>query len=69
MADRQYGTLLEKQHIKLNDISIKYQILSKAQKFYRRYSFNPKLKLLCCDFKMLEQRALEFNLSKDKKRL
>ena len=68
LADRQYGTLLEKQHIKLNDVSIKYQILSKAQKFYRSYSFNPKLKLLCCDFKMLEQKALEFSLSKDKKR-
>ena len=68
LADRQYGTLLEKQHIKLNDVSIKYQILSKAQKFYRSYNFNPKLKLLCCDFKLLEQKALEFSLSKDKKK-
>ena len=68
LADRQYGTLLEKQYIKLNDVSIKYQILSKAQKFYRSYSFNPKLKMLCCDFQLLEQKALKFSLSKDKKK-
>ena len=68
LADRKYGALVEKQYIKLNDVSIKYQILSKAQKFYRSYSFNPKLKLICCDFKMLEEKALEFRLSKDKKK-
>lgn len=66
LADRQYGTLLEKQHIKLNDVSIKFEILSKAQKFYRSYRFNHKLKMLCCNFKLLEQKALEFSLSKDK---
>lgn len=66
LADRQYGTLLEKQYIKLNDVSIKFEILSKTQKFYRSYHFNPKLKMLCCDFQLLEQKALEFSLSKDK---
>ena len=68
LADRQYGTLLEKQYIKLNDVSIKFEILSKSQKFYRSYRFNPKLKMLCCDFKLLEEKALEFSLSKDKKK-
>lgn len=61
-AERKYGALIERQYIKLNDVSIKFQILSKAQKFYRSYNLNPKLKMLCCDFKLLEQKALEFSL-------
>ena len=67
-SERKYGALIERQYIKLNDISIKFEILLKAQKFYRSYRFNPKLKMLCCDFKLLEQKALKFSLSQDKKK-
>ena len=64
----QYGNLLKNQRVAINTEEKKQEILDKATSFYKTYKFNPKLQQLCCDFQLLEQKALEFNLSKDKKK-
>lgn len=67
-ANVKYGNLLKVQREEINSETKKKEILDKATYFYKTYKFNPKLQQLCCDFKLLEQKALEFSLSKDKKK-
>ena len=64
----QYGNLLKNQRVAINTEEKKQEILDKATSFYKTYKFNPRLQQLCCDFQLLEQKALEFSLSKDKKK-
>ena len=67
-ANVKYGNLLKVQREKINSETKKKEILDKATSFYKTYKFNPRLQHLCCDFQLLEHKALEFCLSKDKKK-
>lgn len=67
-ANVKYGNLLKVQREEINSETKKKEILDKATSFYKTYKFNPRLQQLCCDFQLLEQKALEFSLSKDKKK-
>ena len=64
----QYGNLLKNQRVAINAEEKKQEILDKATSFYKTYKFNSLLQKLCCDFKLLEEKALEFSLSKNKKK-
>ena len=61
-ANVKYGNLLKVQREEINSETKKKEILDKATSFYKTYRFNPKLQRLCCDFQLLEQKALEFSL-------
>ena len=67
-ANVKYGNLLKVQREEINSETKKKEILDKATSFYKTYKFNPRLQQLCCDFQLLEQKALKFSLSKDKKK-
>ena len=61
-ANVKYGNLLKVQREEINSETKKKEILDRATSFYKTYKFNPKLQHLCCDFKLLEEKALEFSL-------
>ncbi len=61
-ASKRYGNLLKKQQQILFSTQVSSSIRNKATNFYIEYKNKPLLQKLCCDFKLLEQKALEFSL-------
>ena len=61
-ASKRYGNLLKKQQQVLFSTQVSSSIRNKATNFYIEYKNKPLLQKLCCDFKLLEQKALEFSL-------
>ena len=61
-ASKRYGNLLKKQQQILFSPQVSLSIRNKATNFYIKYKNKPLLQKLCCDFKSLEQKALEFSL-------
>ena len=66
--DVKYGNLLKREVASLKTGIISSTIYKKAVEFRRDYKYKPYIKNICLDFQLLEQKALEFRLSKDKKK-
>ena len=66
--DVKYGNLLKREVSSLKTEIISSTIYKKAVEFRRDYKYKPYIKNICLDFQLLEQKALEFSLSKDKKK-
>ena len=66
--DKSYGALLEMEVKSMNEPLIKIDIYTKAKRFLNEYSFNENIRKISNNFPLLEQKALEFSLSKDKKK-
>ena len=68
LKDKRYGTLLKFEVQSMNEPSIKIDIYTKAKMFLNEYSFNESIRKISNNFPLLEKKALEFNLSRDKKK-
>ena len=66
--DKSYGALLELEVKSMNEPSIKIDIYTKAKMFLNEYWFNQSIRKISNNFPLLEEKALEFSLSKDKKK-
>ena len=66
--DIKYGNLLKREVASLKTEVISSTIYKKAVEFRRDYKYKPYIRNICLDFQLLEQKALKFNLSKDKKK-
>ena len=66
--DIKYGNLLRREVASLKTEVISSTIYKKAVEFRRDYKYKPYIRNICLDFQLLEQKALEFSLSKDKEK-
>ena len=57
---RKYGYLLKYEVISMNHNDVKSKLEQKAKVFYRDYKVDKSLGKICNDFKLLEEKALEF---------
>ena len=68
LHDVKYGNLLRQEVLSLKTEIISSTIYKKAVEFRHNYKYKPHIRNICLDFELLEQKALEFALGKNKKK-
>ena len=62
--DWNYGELLKNEILEMNTKHRNNQSHKKAKRFYRDYKYDSRVGNVCNDFKLLEEKAVEFNAKK-----